>query len=236
MGVLSDARLSALDERYYDDAQQYRTDEWNERGLFQWEQDLVQESFPSGGRVVVVGCGGGREVLALLKDGYDVVGFESHPALLAFGDGLLTAKGYPSRVRAVPRDAFPHDAGPCDAVIIGWGAYSLVHGEESRINLLRDAYDQLRPDAPILVSFFARPSDHREARWTQAMANGLRRVRGARTVQLGDTLAPNLVHVFHRDEITDEALAAGFEVATYRLISQIDTTISYASAVLRARS
>src|SRR5688500_8570246 len=81
LGVLAGDRLRALDEAYYTDAGQYRTDEWNERGLFPWESKIVEEHFSRDGKLAVLACGGGREVLALRNDGYDAIGFESHPAL-----------------------------------------------------------------------------------------------------------------------------------------------------------
>src|SRR5437588_587651 len=71
LGVLSDDRLRALDERYYARSDLYRTSEWNERGLFWWEREAVSEHFPREGTIAVLACGGGREVLALREGGYD---------------------------------------------------------------------------------------------------------------------------------------------------------------------
>lgn len=49
--------------------------EMNERvaeGLRQWEREVVEEHFPPKGRLLNVGCGCGREAIALAKMGYDV--------------------------------------------------------------------------------------------------------------------------------------------------------------------
>src|SRR4051794_32027543 len=51
LGLLSDAGLRRLDELYYEGTDLYRTKEWNERGLFDWESDLVERHLPPGGRV-----------------------------------------------------------------------------------------------------------------------------------------------------------------------------------------
>src|SRR5436309_2730404 len=93
LGVLTDAELAALDESYYEQATMYRTASWNERGLFDWEQRLVLDHFPPGARIIVTACGGGREVLALLKMGFDVFGYESHPALAAFAGDFMAEHG-----------------------------------------------------------------------------------------------------------------------------------------------
>ena len=236
LGLLNDAQLRALDERYYSETELYQTPAWNERGLFPWEQDLLQDHFDPGGRAVVLACGGGREVLALLRSGYDAVGFESHPALAAFGDAFLASKGYPDRIAHVARDSFPADVDACDGVVIGWGAYSLVHGRARRIALLQQTRRHLVGRAPVLLSFFERLRDHREARWTKAIADTVRRVRGAERIEMGDMLAPNLIHSFRDDEIALEAASAGFEVVVHRPISDIDATMSYGSAVVRPAS
>src|SRR4051812_47377431 len=68
LGTLSEDRLRALDERYYSGEDVYRTEEWNEIGLSAWERALVERELAPGGRVVVVACGGGREVPGLLRD------------------------------------------------------------------------------------------------------------------------------------------------------------------------
>ena len=41
-------------------------------------------------RLLVAGAGGGREVLALYKSGYEVDGFECHPELVALANTMLT--------------------------------------------------------------------------------------------------------------------------------------------------
>jgi SAM-dependent methyltransferase len=235
LGLLSDASLRLLDERYYDDSVLYRTDKWNERGFFDWERDLVDEHFRNCERVPVLACGGGREVLALLNEGFDATGYEPHPALVTYARRFLAAHGHESRVHSAPRDEFPSAAGPADGVVVGWGGFSLIHGRARRIALLREARRRLPAGGPVLLSFFARPSDSRELNVTKSAATGLRRLRGNPPAELGDTLAPNLVHVFTRPRLAEEIRAADLELADYRVIARADELTTYASAVVRAR-
>jgi hypothetical protein len=233
LGLLSEAGLRALDEGYYDGEYAYRSDEWNERGLFDWEGELVAAHFPGGGRVAVPACGGGREVLALLGSGFDATGYESHPVLAGYGRDFLAGRGHPDRVRPVARDRFPEAAAPCDGIVVGWQAFALLHGRERRIEFLTGARGSVEAEAPVLLSFFARDGDSRELRWTAAIANA---IPGARrpAVELGDTLAPNRVHVFSRAEIEAELSAAGFALAEYRTLGRADENTMYAAAVGRA--
>jgi hypothetical protein len=234
--VLSEDRLRALDERYYAETTMYQTEQWNEQGLFAWEREAVNDHFSREGRLAVVACGGGREVLALRGDGYDAVGYESHPDLAAYGRELLTSKGHPSTVEWVERDTFPGTAGACAGVIVGWGAYSLIGTRDQRIALLRAARDHVPAGAPLLLSFLQRSGNNRAARWTALIANAVRRARGAPPTELGDTLSPNRVHLFTTADIADEAAAGGFDLAEHRVTSEIEPGLVYASAVLRSRT
>jgi hypothetical protein len=234
LGVLSDTSLQALDEAYYRRTSIYQTVGWNERGLFGWESRLVEEHFQGCERIAVPACGGGREVLALLESGRDAVGYESHPELAAFAGEFLSARGHPSRVRRSNRDEFPTDDA-CDGAVVGWGAYSLIHGQARRARFLDGAVRALPAGAPLLLSFFDRDGDHRDLRWVRTIAGVLRRLRGAAPVELGDTLSPNLVHVFRREEVEHELTTAGFEVVSYGVVGQADERVRYAAAVARRR-
>jgi hypothetical protein len=233
LGALSDDGLRALDERYYDAEDVYRTAAWNEKGLFDWERAIVDEHFRGRERIVVAACGGGREVLALLEDGFDAIGYEPHPRLAAYARDLLAAHGHPGRVHDAPRSRFPPSASSCDGVIVGWGAYSLVPGRAGRVRLLADARGRLPSGGSVLLSFFETSRHGRALRTTVAIANALRGARGRARLELGDTLAPNLVHVFTRDELAEEVAAAGLELAEHLVVGAADVSVSYAAAVAR---
>jgi hypothetical protein len=108
-----------------------------------------------------------------------------------------------------------------------------MQGRARRIAFLSQARRRLPHGGPVLLSFFDRSRDTRELRWTAAVANRLRRLRRAEPVELGDTLAPNLVHVFTRAQVSEEVAAAGFELAAYAVIGSAADATSYASAVAR---
>lgn len=235
LGLLTDDELRALDERYYDSEGLYRTREWNERGLFGWERALVAAHFERDGRVLVLGSGGGREVLALLEDGFDALGYEPHPALAAYARDLLAERGHDGRVHAAPPGELPRDAPEADGLVVGWGAYSLVRGRDARVRMLAAAGERLRAGAPVLLSCFETTRHGRELRTTRAIANALRRARGRAPLELGDTLAPNLVHVFTATELAGELAAAGLELAEHRRVGEADPSVTYAALVARVR-
>lgn len=233
LGVLSEQQLTALDEHYYETDPTYRTDGWNARGLWDWERETVTSAVPPGGRVVVAACGGGREVLGLLRAGYDAVGFESHPVLSAFGQAFLAERGHPGRVRQAERDRFPR-IGPADAVLIGWGALSLIAPRERRTAFLRDAAG-CAPDGPVIMSVFTRSRIDRSLRLTAGLADPLRRLRRSNGVEVGDTLAPNRVHVFTREDVERELDEAGLVITAWSVVGAANEVTEYACAVARSR-
>jgi ABC-type multidrug transport system ATPase subunit len=223
LGLLDRDALARLDEAFYTGGRDvldgrafsYTEEQHNLSGLQSWEEAAVDAHFPAGGRVVVTGAGGGREVIALLDRGFDAVGYEPNAALVSAGSALLERRGHPGRLRACERDAFPADAEPCDAVVVGWGSYMLIPGRMRRIAFLQAARRVLPDGAPLLCSFFVRPGGGRYFKTVSGTANVVRRLRRGEPAELGDAVGHNFVHVFTREEIASELAAAGFRMLSF---------------------
>ncbi|MDQ3721876.1 MAG: class I SAM-dependent methyltransferase [Actinomycetota bacterium] len=222
LGLLDHPRLARLDEVYYTDGQDvlngrafsYADPEYNLAGLYGWETAAIEAHFRPGSRVVVTGAGGGRELIALLQRGYDAVGYEPNPRLVSAGAALLRAREAENRLRACDRDAFPARTPRCDAVVVGWGSYTLIAGRARRIAFLRGARRALPAGAPILCSFLMR-TDTRYFRIVAGTARVVRLLRRAERPELGDTVNENYVHCFTREEIESELTAGGFRVIAF---------------------
>lgn len=216
LGLLSQAQLDVLDGQYYDAKAMYVDDLYNTSGLHTWERRAIDEHFPSGGRIVVTGAGGGREVLALLDRGFDTVGFECNRRLVSYGDALLRRHGYQGRLLWAPRHEWPVGSGHCDAVIVGWGSYTHMPGRGTRLTFLRGARAALPAGGPILLSFWAVHSLTTYLRTVEIIGTMLRHLRGRPALDPGDALAGTYVHFFTEAQIDAELSAAGFATVTYR--------------------
>lgn len=215
LGVLSREALHAVDQAFYERSTSYRDDRHNLRGLFGWERAALEAHFPAAGRVLVVGAGGGREVLALSRMGYAAEGFECNPALVDYAARLLARERCAGTVAYVPRDRAPEGGGPYDAGVVGWSAYMLIAGRERRVDFLRQLRPLLGPGAPLLLSFFTRPGDTPRLRAVHRRAARIRRLLRREPAELGDDLAPNFVHRFVEAEVAAELAAAGFRLASF---------------------
>lgn len=228
LGLSGPAVLHAIDEDYYRAERKFADADWNRRGLLAWETDMLDRYFTPASRIAVTGAGGGREVLALLRAGYEPDGFECNVTLVAAANRLLEAEGLAQRVTPVGRDQWPPGAATYDGLVVGWGSYMLVQTRERRVAFLAEAHDHLRAGAPALVSFFVRPGDTRYFRTVERTANRLRHLRRRPPVEVGDTVRPNYVHYFTEEEVAAELADAGFDLCHF-------AAEPYGHAVGRAR-
>lgn len=216
LGLLSHGALHAIDQAVYDRWAWYGGDDHNSSGLFPWEEEALAGHFGGRRRALLVGAGGGREVLALSRRGMRVDGYECNPTLVASAARILAAEACECTVRPIARDQAPAGGGPYDAAIVGWSAYTLIEGRRRRIALLRGMRARMERGAPLLLSFFTRGGDEHAVRRVAAIANRVRARLGREPVETGDALAPNFIHMFTRQEVEDELAAAGFRLERFQ--------------------
>jgi hypothetical protein len=153
--VASDAVLARFNDLAYGGVDAYtpQSDSFREY-LFAWEECIVREVFPKPpARVLIGGAGGGREALALARMGYEVISFDPSKALIT----SLAARA-PANLIAMEgayegMDALFPEGCQFDAAIAGWGSFSHLRNERTRIETLR-SFARLT-NGPILTSFFA---------------------------------------------------------------------------------
>ncbi|MGH7508126.1 MAG: SAM-dependent methyltransferase [Gemmatimonadales bacterium] len=215
LGVLPRRVLYSIDAIYYDRQRYYRTEDYNRRGLWPWEQRVIETHFAGCRSLLVGAAGGGREVLALRTRGLEVQGFECHPGLTEFANQLLSKDGYAPDIRLALRDTCPGFGRTYDGLIVGWGAYMLIRGRRRRIEFLRQLRKHAELDAPLLLSFFYRARDSHRYQVAAAIGTALALVRRGERVEVGDFLAPNFVHYFTREELAGELRAGDFELVHF---------------------
>jgi hypothetical protein len=189
-------------------------------GLYPWERSWYERDLPpTPARVLVGGCGAGREMLALLQSGYDVSGFEPTASLCHSARRSLPS---PAKVWQLRYEDLTHTTarcrelmadGPYAAVILGWGSFSHVLERGMRERVVQ-VLARLCPAGPILLSvhrarpnaFVKRPS--RLDRGARRAGRTVGKLRGLpEPIGQADILLPRagFVHQFAEAEL--EALA-----------------------------
>ncbi len=210
LGLFSDAWIDALTARFYSRSSHYLGDEHNLRGLLDWEAAAIEGHFPPRGRVLVTSAGAGREALALVARGYEVVATECVPALRArLGENLAGAPS--ATVLLAPPDFAPR--GPFAACVLGWSAYTHLAGRARREAFLARLARELAPGAPVLISYLGVPQHGGGARAAAALASALRVPFGGRRIEVGETTLPACFHRYYMPgEVAAETRAAGYRV------------------------
>jgi hypothetical protein len=93
LGVLGRQQLHAISETVFDKKGMYWTDEYNRQGLYDWERRMLESHFAECRKVLVAAAGGGRELLALRRQGMQADGFDCHLGLVRSANELLESEG-----------------------------------------------------------------------------------------------------------------------------------------------
>lgn len=215
LGILDRDSLHAVDQLYYDGQALYRDPEYNCRGLFPWEQEMIERYFARSRRLLLFGAGGGREMIALGRLGYQVDGYECNPEFVHQANELLSQSGVPGMVRPHARDQFPEIDGIYEGLIFGWGSYMLIQGRERRVRFLQECAARLLPEAPVLLSFYNQEETRLNDGLVVRIGSAARRLLRREALEPGDSLAPNYVHYFSKEQIASEMKEAGFAIVHY---------------------
>ena len=218
LGFLSVDDLNAATAEHYGNSRLYASATHNLSGLTIWETSALQRYFRPRSRILVAAAGGGREILALRKAGFEADGFDCSLSLVRVSQEIFDQVGEPNYVVHCPPDSVPPGPSIYNGLIVGWTAYTHIPTRLRRISFLRALRARALAQSPILISFFTRRADsrydaliHRTAMFCQFFLRG-RKER----LELGDRLSfGRYVHCFTIGEIEEELRAAGFHVAHF---------------------
>jgi SAM-dependent methyltransferase len=190
------------------------SDEDVDAGLSRGERQFFEGHLRSGDRVLLVGCGAGRDLLALGRLGYHVDGLDHSPQVIAIARAHLARHGAAVVLHTGTIESAALDR-RYDAVIFSNGCYSLVRGARRRAAALARVADHLVRGGRVLISYHG---------FTRQSALGLWLLRtSARVARAGWSAEPGDVfwrhrpgrtlryrHHFTRGELIAEIEAAGF--------------------------
>ena len=216
-GAVRLADLRAAIEREWDKVGASHWEDYNWSCLMTWERNFYLRFLKPDDRVLVVGCGTGRDLLALLERGYQAEGLDVAPGCTATAGRLLRQRGYevPLYTGAIEAIELP---GRFDAFILSWFCYSYIPQSETRIHVLRKLREHLNPGGRILVTYAPAKTLPRRLpiRLTQLVAWATRsdwRPEYGDHLTIHDRHNLHYEHQFTREGLEGEARAAGLSVA-----------------------
>lgn len=215
LGVMGKKSIAYSDELYYNYTPSYSDEKYNESGFFGWEKPIIEKYFSDAKNILLIAAGGGREVIALNKMGIEVDAYECNPKLVEFGNSLLKKHDINSSIKSLARNSVPDDIRQYDGIIIGWGAYSLIRGRESRIGFLNSLRPFFKSDTFLMASFIYSTRRSRKDKIIKQVSDFLTFLHKKDRTEIGDRLVPNFLHYFSEEEIKSEFAQADLKVIDY---------------------
>jgi hypothetical protein len=231
LGCLNADDLNAVTAEHFDRSQYYASTEHNLSGFFGWEKFVLERFFRRGSRILVAGAGGGREVLALRKAGFDAEGFECSAPLVRASEQIFDRAGESKYVTLCAPDRVPQGPQIYDGLVVGWTVYTHIPTKARRIAFLQGLRQRALSNSPLLVSYFARQSRssddvlvHRTATLSRFLLRGRKE-----PVEMGDHISyARFIRSFTSDEVEAELRTGGFRSAQHGAEGDLGYTVGIA--------
>ncbi len=190
-------------------------------GLMKWEQEFYPRFLKPDDRILIVGCGTGRDLIALLDLGYRADGLDVVPECTAIARLHLQRRGLTANIYTGPIETTSLP-GRFDAFIFSWFCYGYIPQSRTRIRVLRKVKDHLNPGGRILISYV--PATRGPRRFPVRVARIAARLCGSGwQLEHGDLVrltssmhGLHYEHLFRPQELEEEAQAADLSVVFHK--------------------
>ncbi len=213
--ILTPGEIVAYTKQFYDqDPSPYGDRPWIDKGLNDSEKAVIQKYAGQGGSFLVVGCGGGREAIALVKMGFDVTGIDSSEKMVKMAKEYAAAENVKVEIWKGDFLEMTLPEVNYDYCLLSCFMYSLIPTRARRVAFLKKISGISGGRGIAIVHFIAQFGGGRE-RLFQLRKALARLLKGNTSYQRGDVFYPP-GHFFHKfldeQEIIGEARDAGFTV------------------------
>lgn len=192
-------------------------------GLLPEEEAILARFLPRPCRIADLGCGAGREAIALLASGHRVVALDISRAMLRRARQLAGEQGVDLAcvwMRDPLKLPLPHAA--FDAVLALAQLLSHIPGSMARVALLREVRRVLAPGGIFVASVTDRVAAADLGEGIQGALSPLERAAGWEEGDIwvwqpsaANIRAPLFFHLHTREEMEAELAAAGMQMVTY---------------------
>ncbi|MGA9754291.1 MAG: class I SAM-dependent methyltransferase [Desulfobaccales bacterium] len=199
-------------------------DEWGKEelvadGLHPVEQEMLEGIPLKSGRVLILGVGGGREAIALARMGFEVVGLDFSPEMVAQAQKNAARHSINLKGMVQEFSSLEVPAGSFDLMVLFAAMYSSIPTRRKRIQMLTKINRGLKPGGYFLCQFQFDPKPHINYRAISARKIFARLTGGNRDYEVGDVIwGSEFSHIFQStDDLRDEFIEAGFEVVSLNI-------------------
>ncbi len=191
-------------------------------GLEPWEREFVERHTRGSGRVLNVGCGAGREAVALRQRGFEVVGIDPAERMVEEARRVAGEKGLPIAFSVRSATDLGEDLGRFDAIVFSAAVYSYIPTRKLRIKALASCGSLLLPGGRMVFSaYLIEPPPVGSRRWWKQALWRVARILGSepgetfhrRVSEASNPATACFVYEFTSPrEVLDEIARAGLQV------------------------
>lgn len=169
-------------------------------------------------RILILGAGGGEDMLRFIRNGYECVGVEADRDYARKTKTMLEEMGEDSAILLhSERLQLPSEIGEFSLILFSNVYFSKIIGSRKRVEILKTLHKHLEPTGKIYFEFETRDSQGSGTRYPIALIRFIRFFlrRNRPIIEHGVELTndlPQLVHYFVRQEITQELKSASLAI------------------------
>jgi 2-polyprenyl-3-methyl-5-hydroxy-6-metoxy-1,4-benzoquinol methylase len=188
------------------------------------EKALLKGLHLTGGRLLLLGVGGGREAIPLAKMGFQVTGVDFVPALVEKAKENAAQHGV--RMEGLVQEISKIDV-PTESYDCAWlsaAMYSCVPTRGRRVKMLKKINKALKPGGHFICQFRWAAKDGPAYLWELVRKVVAFITLGNLRYEKGDTLPNNIefIHAFSQeDEVRSEFTEGGFEIIYLHIAEEI---------------
>lgn len=185
-------------------------------GLLPVEQRVYTRWFPQASRLLLIGCGAGRDLIGLAQLGHRVTGLEQAPNLADVGRQHLARLGIDASIEvgSVETAAI---AGQYDAIVFGGASYSFLRGAPTRVATIERLKPHVSRGGLMVLNYLSAPDPPRRS--VALMRLTARLAATNWQPEIGDAVrflpgsgALGFVHYFRPGDVAGECARAGLRV------------------------
>ena len=214
--ILRPSDIADFNSQWYDKASvSYGVLNKSDMGLTGEEQDCLHQLPKHGRKLLIIGAGGGREVLAFGQQEYQITGVDFSQGMLNLAEQTAADHGisFQAMEGEISQLNLPENC--WDVAWISRFLYSSIFTRQRRIATLQTLHKLLRKEG-ILITWFTMEARARETRRAFLLRKTIAWLTlGNTAYETGDKLVANseIIHAFtNKEALVDEFTAGGFEL------------------------
>lgn len=209
-------------------------------GLLESERRLIEKYFQPKDKILNIGCGAGREAIALLRQGFEVTGIDLQPAMIEKSKENIQKEGLSGEFFVMDATKLDFSENAFFHVLMVGSIISHIPRRAKRIAALKEVQRVLKKNGYVIISTPNRDSHFKYGLYF-AVVNPWRKLckacfhygvledwdRFGVKVSIGESRGVVYSHMYSLEEMEDDIEAAGLKVVECKSRRELDRNLDF---------